>query len=268
MSASRIEILEDGEGSSKIVTIRLKRSEAKNALTYEMLCDLADAFRRLGKDGNVVATILIGEGGSFSSGIDLSAARRVFDGDEEDMDNDVIHQMESCPFPIIGAVDGPCITGGLEIALGCDVLIATESAFFMDTHCRWGIMPSWGLSQKLPRMIGANRARWFSLTSNKIDAWTAKAWGLVIEVVPKEELLQEAMNIANSMRNNRFEVVKGYKKVLNDGLGMTLADGRKMERRVAWEAYRKMGPEDYERMKRFSEKKKKKKKTDSIRTKL
>lgn len=250
-SHARVDVcLEEREGK-KVALMTLHRPQAMNALTYEMLCALADAFRKLAQDRSVDVVVLTGAGDAFSAGIDLTAAQKVFKGDEDDLHNDVLHQMERCEVPIVGAVNGACITGGLEIALGCDILIASETAFFMDTHCKFGIMPSWGLSQKLPRIIGANRARWFSLSAEKIGARKAEAWGLVSEVVVPEKLKERALDIAASICRNQSHVVRGYKRVLNTGLGMSLAQGREMERREAWVEYRKMQPEDFARMKRF-----------------
>lgn len=248
---ARVDVrVEEGEGS-KVAVVTICRPQARNALTYEMLCALADAFRNLARDTTVDVVVLTGAGDAFSAGIDLTAAQKVFKGDENDLRNDVLHQMEKCEVPIVGAVNGACITGGLEIALGCDILIASETAFFMDTHCKFGIMPSWGLSQKLPRLVGANRARWFSFTAEKIGARTAEAWGLVSEVVVPDKLMERAMSVATSICRNQPHVVRGYKRVLNAGLGMSLAQGRAMERREAWVEYRKMQPADFERMKRF-----------------
>src|SRR5260370_17359052 len=97
--------------------------------------------------------------------------------------------IRGCPKPVIGAINGVAITGGFEVALACDVLIASTTARFADTHARVGVMPGWGLSQKLPRVIGLYRAKELSLTGNYLSAAQAEAWGLVNRVVPPDELL-------------------------------------------------------------------------------
>ena len=125
-----------------------------NAITQGMLVDLAAAFRSLRGDPSVRAAVITATGRkAFSTGINLGDAERVFKMDENDLDNDIVHQMESCPFPVAGAINGVAINAGFEIALACDILMCAPNASFLDTHAKLGILPSWGLSQKL-------RARW------------------------------------------------------------------------------------------------------------
>ncbi|GIS19195.1 MAG: hypothetical protein CM15mP120_11110 [Pseudomonadota bacterium] len=101
--------------------------------------------------------------------------------------------------PIIGAINGYAITGGFELALMCDFMIASQDAKFADTHARVGVVPGWGLSQRLPRLIGINRAKELSLTGNYLDAETAYAWGLVNRVVPAGELMTTAKQLASDI---------------------------------------------------------------------
>jgi enoyl-CoA hydratase/carnithine racemase len=99
---------------------------------------------------------------AFTAGVDLSAARQVFKNPEEDTDSDIVHQMDQCTMPIIGAINGWAINAGFEMALACDLLLAAPGAVFMDTHCKFGLMPSWGLSQVyLPWSLGLTASkRW------------------------------------------------------------------------------------------------------------
>jgi enoyl-CoA hydratase len=101
--------------------------------------------------------------------------------------------------PRIGAVNGPAVTGGLELALGCDFLIASERATFADTHARVGVMPAGGMTIRLPELVGINRARQMSLTGNFVDASTACAWGLVNEVVSHDRLLLRTLELAGAI---------------------------------------------------------------------
>ena len=101
--------------------------------------------------------------------------------------------------PLVGAVNGPAVTGGFELALACDFLIASERASFADTHARVGVMPGWGLTVFLPQAIGIRRARQMSFTGNYIDAQTALDWGLVNMVVPHGELVSAARSLAADM---------------------------------------------------------------------
>jgi len=121
------------------------------------------------------------------------------------------------------------ITGGFELALGCDILIASERASFADTHCKWGIHPAWGLSQKLPKIIGPSRARLLSFTGRRVDGATAAAWGLVAEVVPHNELVPTCLTIAKEIVDNHPRLVYRFKKLSKDGFNMSLGAGRDME---------------------------------------
>eukprot|EP00850_Spirogloea_muscicola_P017886 SM000158S02018 [mRNA] locus=s158:124750:126027:+ [translate_table: standard] len=238
-------------GDNGVATITINRPKALNALTRPMMVDLAQAFKRLGRDSRVKAIILTGAGRAFSAGVDLTAAQSVFKGDVKNPEEDPVVQMELCRVPIIGAINGHAITAGFEIALACDILIASTEAKFADTHCKFGIFPSWGLSQKLPRLIGANRAREVSLTALPLDASMAERWGLVSRMVQPSQLMPTARSIATTIAGNHQEMVLRYKAVLNDGLALPLGDGRQLEKECAHEYYTSMKPEEFEKMQSF-----------------
>ena len=167
-----------------VAVVVIDSPKTVNAITQVMLLSLAKAFRDLRVDRSVRAAVLTATGRrAFSTGIDLGDAERVFKMDESRLDDDIVHQMELCPFPIIGAINGVAINAGFELALACDVLLASPRASFRDTHAAFGILPSWGLSQKLPRIVGANVARMTSLTSAPLTATDARRSGLVNEIV-------------------------------------------------------------------------------------
>lgn len=239
------------EGADGVWTITINRPAALNSLTRPMMVDLAAAFARLGADERVRVIVLTGAGRAFCAGVDLTAAQSVFQGDVKNEAEDPVVQMERCKVPIIGAINGHAVTAGFEIALACDVLIASTAAVFVDTHCRFGIFPSWGLSQKLPRMIGANCARHVSLAASPVTADMAARWGLVSAVVPPEQLLPEAYGVATKIAKNHRALVGLYKAVLNDGLSLPLGEGRKLEKERAHEYYSTMKPEDFAAMQKF-----------------
>ncbi len=155
------------------------------------------------------------------------ARRRKSGGDAGSID--MAKAFAACPWPVIGAINGFAITGGFELALMCDVLLASTEAKFADTHGRVGLMPVWGLSQKLPRLIGPGRAKELSLTGNFLDAATAERWGLVNRVVAPEELLPAAKKLANEMAQVDGALLKKLKSVIDDGLSLPLPDGLKLE---------------------------------------
>ncbi|KAJ1480587.1 ClpP/crotonase-like domain-containing protein [Baffinella frigidus] len=125
--------------------------------------------------------------------------------------------MACVPVPIIAVVNGHCITGGFELALACDILVGSTKASFCDTHVKFGLAPCWGLSQKLPRLIGPSRAALLSYSAGKLDAGTAKDWGLLAHVFPPEQLMEEALKIAGAIATNDARMVRKYKKVLAAG---------------------------------------------------
>jgi enoyl-CoA hydratase len=118
--------------------------------------------------------------------------------------------------PIIGAINGPTVTGGLEVALACDFLIASERARFADTHARVGAMPGGGLTIRLPQLIGIDRARRMSFTGDYIDAETALDWGLVVEVVPHESLLGRARELAATVASVPSESVRELRRMYDE----------------------------------------------------
>src|SRR6185503_12235272 len=182
------------EKSDGILTLTLNRPSAMNALSRELRGALIGAFRALADDPEVGVVILTGAGRAFCAGLDLKEL-----GGETSTATDVAKTVAHCDRPIIGAVNGVAVTGGFELALACDVLIASTEARFADTHARVGIMPGWGLSQKLSRLIGISRAKELSLTGNYCSAEQACAWGLVNRVVAPAELLPVCRALAQDM---------------------------------------------------------------------
>src|SRR5690606_31631575 len=150
-------------------------------------------LRELDDDPDVRVMILTGADPAFCAGLDLKELGS--SGLSADPDATPL-PFGSLTKPLLGAINGAAVTGGFELALGCDLLIASERARFADTHARVGVMPGWGLTVLLPQAIGIRRARQMSFTGNYVDAATALAWGLVNEVVPHETLLDRARAIA------------------------------------------------------------------------
>ncbi|GBG66474.1 hypothetical protein CBR_g61517 [Chara braunii] len=234
-------------GMDGVSLVTMNRPGTMNALTKQMRSDLARAFRSLREDLTVRAVIVTGSGRAFCSGLDPSFAEEVvrdLAAGLSDVDEDPVAQMDMCGFPIIGAINGPVFSAGLEIALACDILVASAQARFADTSCKLGVSPGGGISQKLPRLIGPSRAREFSLTSMMIDGVMAERWGLVSRVVPPADLLDMAKKVAAAIASNQQKVVRRYKSVLNDGLSLSLCEGLKLEREHAREYASELGEEE------------------------
>ena len=149
--------------------------------------------------------------------------------------------------PILGAINGVAITGGFELALGCDVLIASTEARFADTHARVGIMPGWGLSQKLSRALGIYRAKELSLTGNFLDAETAERWGLVNRVVAPAELLPVTRALARDMLSVPDGALRSYKRIIDAGFALPFGEALAAERELSGAANRAVTADSVER---------------------
>eukprot|EP00262_Sarcandra_glabra_P014578 TRINITY_DN4290_c0_g1_i1.p1 TRINITY_DN4290_c0_g1~~TRINITY_DN4290_c0_g1_i1.p1 ORF type:complete len:236 (+),score=20.87 TRINITY_DN4290_c0_g1_i1:200-907(+) len=229
-SSSSENLIKIDRNPNGIAIVTINRPKSLNSLTKSMMTDLALAFNRLDRDESVRAIVITGSGRAFCSGIDLTAAEDVFKGDVKDMETDPVCQMERCRKPIVGAIGGFAVTGGFEIALACDILVAGKDAKFIDTHARFGIFPSWGLSQKLSRVIGPSRAREVSLSCMAITAEMAERWGLVNYVVEGSEVLKKTVEVAEAITKNNQDMVLRYKSVINDGFKLDLAHALALEK--------------------------------------
>ena len=215
-----------------IATVTMNRPQAMNALSRALRQSLATTIRALEADSAVHVVILTGAGDrAFTAGLDLKELGETGLGaaNAETADANPVKAIEHLTKPCIGAINGVAITGGFEVALACDVLIASDRARFADTHARVGIMPGWGLSQKLSRLIGPYRARELSLTGNFLDAHTAAAWGLVNRVVPAADLMATARALAADMATIDPAFSAAYKRLINDGYAVDFAQGMAME---------------------------------------
>ena len=221
------------ERDGAIAVLTLNRPKQLNALSVALRTQIVKTVREISAANDVRAIVLTGSGRAFSAGVDLKeAGKRGFSlgvGQQANHDMDLAAAFAACPWPVIGAINGFAITGGFELALMCDVLLASTEAKFADTHSRVGLMPVWGLSQKLPRLIGAGRAKELSLTGNYLDAETAERWGLVNRVYTPEALLPAAKRLAAEMASVEGGLLKRMKAVIDDGLAMPLPEALKME---------------------------------------
>lgn len=221
--------------------LSLNRPSAMNAMSLELRRALVATFDALEKDSDARVVILTGAGKAFSAGLDLKEL-----GSHPNAASLVVPQPSDDPLaamarfsgPVICAINGVALTGGFELALACDVLIASTHARFADTHVRVGVLPGWGLSQRLPRLIGPLRAKELSLTGCFIDAAEALAWGLVNRVVEPDELLPQSLALARQMLDAPPDMLVAYKRLIDDGLAMTFAEAQALEkqRSAAWAA--------------------------------
>ncbi len=217
------------DGAYRLV---LNRPDARNALNRELRLRLAQTFRDLRDHCRVV--ILTGAGRAFCSGFDLAelaAGSAGADAAEAgaDIGRELIPAIANFPGAIVAAVNGPAVTAGFELALACDFIIASTEAKFADTHVRVGILPGWGLSQRLPRLIGINRAKEMAFTGNFLDAATASQWGLVNRVVAPEDLGAKSERLAADILSGNPASLRAYKRLIDRGYGMSFDEAVAME---------------------------------------
>ncbi len=239
------------EAAEGVATVTLNRPQAMNALNRALRKRLAEVMRQVDADDNVRAVILTGAGErAFTAGLDLkelgSEAGALGSANATDPADNPVKAIELCSKPVIGAINGVAITGGFEVALACDVLIASTNARFADTHARVGIVPGWGLSQKLSRMIGISRAKELAFTGNFLDAATAHAWGLVNHVVEPGALLPLAAKLASDMAGIDPDFLCLYKRLIDDGYAASFGEGLAMEARRSSAANSAVAPEEVE----------------------
>lgn len=216
-----------------IATVTLNRPDALNALSSGLRAALVAAFAELRDDPQAQVVILTGAGRAFTTGLDLKELGGEVDpvegGGARSGDTDLNRALGTFDRPIIGAINGFAITGGFELALMCDFLIASTEAKFADTHARVGVVPGWGLSQRLPRLIGINRAKELSLTGNFLGAELAYEWGLVNRVVRPEELLPTCRTLARDILSTEPVTRGEIKRIMDQGWYATLGEGLTIE---------------------------------------
>jgi enoyl-CoA hydratase len=193
------------------------RPAVRNALSYDLRQAYARAIEQIESDDTIRVAILAGAGGHFCSGLDVkdhraNPGRPMF----RPHPGEVTRAMKK---PILAAVDGYCLTGGLELALSCSFIIATDLARFADTHAKIGGFPSWGLSALLPRAVGVRRARQMLMTGEMINADLALEWGMINEVVSPSALLGRCLELAHAIQRANQDSIAAQLSLIamNDG---------------------------------------------------
>lgn len=216
--------LEDG-----IMTVTINRPQVLNALNTETLKELRTAIQEAGQREEVKAVIITGAGEkSFVAGADIAQMRDldVLEGRKMTMlGQDVFNEIENLDKPVIAAVNGYALGGGCELAMACDIRIASEKAKFGQPEVNLGIIPGFGGTQRLPRLIGKGRAKYYIFTGQMMTAQEAFNFGLVDMVVAPEELMRKAREIAKTIMVKAPVAVMMAKRAINKGLDMDLDSG-------------------------------------------
>ena len=229
------------QSGSKAIIVSINRPTKNNCFNTEVVEALAKIFSNIAdnwNDDDLAAVIFTGKGRSFCAGADLSNPPNplVQSSDlPECLAVNPVHHMSRIAVPIIGALQGHVITGGFELALACDILVADETTKFRDTHVKFGLAPCWGLSQKLSKRIGPGRAKLVSYSAKPVPAELAYRWGLVDELVSSEDertSLDRSIAIADSIGAHDLKMVRRYKKALEEGGKMEFGKGLQREREL------------------------------------
>ncbi|MGY1652386.1 enoyl-CoA hydratase [Geodermatophilus sp. SYSU D01119] len=238
------------ERDGPVATVTLNRPEARNALSAGLMARLREAMAALEDDDDVDAVVLTGADPAFCAGLDLkqlgSSGDNLSLGDG-DGGRPSWQPWPQLSKPVIGAVNGAAVTGGLELALNCDVLVASERARFADTHARVGILPGWGLSVLLPLAVGRTLARRMSLTGDHLPAAEALRAGLVTEVVPHEQLLPTARRLAATIAGNDRAAVRRLLRSYRDIEAAAVNGGFEIEAATCAEWSARYDPAEVER---------------------
>ena len=223
--------------SDGLLTLTLNRPEKLNALSMELRRELVSALEELRRDPAVRVLILTGAGRAFCAGLDLNELSQPTSANSaRAFELDPVAALLQFEAPVIGAINGVAATGGFELAMVCDILLASTHAQFADTHAKVGLLPGWGLSVRLPRRIGLHRAKELAFTARFLSAAEAEAWGLVNRVVPPGELLDAARAMAEEMLAVVPEVLVNYKKLLDQSFSHPAGAALVSERATATDA--------------------------------
>lgn len=224
--------------SERIATITLNRPSQYNALSRELRINFTRALVGLNTDETVDVIIVTGAGDkAFSSGADLKELEvSPLTPDEMGSDCPLMQAFATLSKPIIAAINGLAVTGGFELAALCDILVAASHARFADTHSRVGVVSAWGFTQTLTMLVGPVRARYLSFTGNYVDARTAKEWGLVLEVLPPEELMPYCRKLAGEIASCDALTLRRMRECMRVGQYGTREQGLALEARYAKES--------------------------------
>jgi len=223
------------ETADRVCTVTLNRPDVRNALDSALQRESAGALADAEADDAVDVVILTGADPAFCAGLDLrelgsTAANLVGSRDEPIVSPFTV--LWTMTKPVIGAINGAAVTGGFELALACDFLVASERANFGDTHARVGVTPGGGMSVFLPQSVGLRKAKEMSLTGNFVDAGEAHRLGLVNHVVSHDDLLPTARRLAADIAGNDQRSVRNLKSLYDRGSRLSVADAIALEQEI------------------------------------
>lgn len=220
------------EVKDKIAFITINRPKAMNALNVDVLKELHAAFTEVEKNDDICSAILTGEGKAFVAGADIAQMHALDAIEGRNMmitGHNLMNYMESIEKPIIAAVNGFALGGGCELAMACDIRIASEKAKFGQPEVNLGIIPGFGGTQRLPRLVGKNMGKYLIMTAEMITGDEAHRIGLVEKVVPPEELMATAEKIAKTIMSKAPIAIAAAKTAINNGYNLDMKTASALE---------------------------------------
>lgn len=227
MSENELVKREDDDG---IAIVSLNRPEALNALSPDVFVQLRAIVDSLATEDDLRVVILRGEGRSFCAGNDLKAIEAGVRAPSPHFQAETIDALEALPQCVIGSVRGYCFTGALELLLASDLIVASDTAIFSDTHGRFSMVPSWGMSARLPARIGPSRARDLMFTGRRVDAAEAMQLGLANRVVADNELESATIELARQVAAQSPWTIRHEKQIMAATAGLGPTEGARWER--------------------------------------
>ncbi len=218
-----------------ITTIILNRPASLNAMTPNMISEIKHALIDIKEDVDCKVFIMKGAGRAFCAGIDLKAMNETLVGGQFTADqiikdgNDIAQIIRSMPQPAIAQIHGHCYTGATELMMFFDLIYVAEDAKIGDTHAKWGIIPTWGMTQRLPRLVGSLKAKEMSFTCKPITGKEAERIGLANKSVSLDDLDKVVSDVANEILQNSAQTIAALKYLYNEGMHTTLEQGLQIE---------------------------------------
>ena len=216
--------------------ISVNRPDKFNCLSMEVHQALQDALNSHEKNPQVRVILLCSEGKHFCTGADLDEVKSKIETNDDkvirefvELGHETCRGFEKSALPVVGAIQGFCLAGGLEISLGCDLLFAADDAVFGDQHANYGLIPGWGGSQRLTRIISFRRALDLMLSGRRLKAKEAQEWGMVNYIVPAESLREEALKYCHLLASKSADGLAMMKQLAYDGSSLDLDEALKLE---------------------------------------
>lgn len=221
------------EVDEQIAWITINRPDALNSVNPDVLREIGEAVEQADQSEEVSVIVLTGAGRAFCAGVDLKSLQGLEGGDVGEALNNIARgtqdKIASIGKVVIAMVNGFCLTGGLELALACDLIIAADEAKLGDTHVKWGLRCTWGMSQRLPLRVGELKAREMTYTAEMVSGLEAEQIGLVNKSVPAAQLKEVVLNMAGKIKRNSLDAIAAHKSLYNQSQKEAMSQGLERE---------------------------------------